>query len=172
MHEKGNGKKVFWISGAALAVVVAASSVIWAGPGDYCRIFTGAHGHWGHHNGAAMQEEDLKDFGGFFVKRFSRHVGATGEQKAAMEKELEARIPEMLDIHKRKDALRQRMITALGGDSVDKTALEEVRKEAVALVNEASGLMLETALAVTDVLSTEQRRQVLEHVKKKHGIKG
>ena len=165
MSETCNRKKFGFFGLTIMAVVLAGGVALATGavgkPG-----FMGGHGHWGHHS--TLTEEDMKDFGELFIKRFSRHAGATEEQKAALQKELDTAIPKIRELQQRKTAVHDSVIAALAEDQVDRAKLERARAEAAQLAADASTLILDTTMAVTNILTPEQRKALVERVKKRH----
>ncbi|MDH5477200.1 MAG: periplasmic heavy metal sensor [Nitrospinota bacterium] len=166
MSEKCDGKK-FGFHGLVVVVAAAAALAMAVGVATGKPGFMRHHGPWGH--GKNMTQEDLADFSEFAVKRFSRHIEATDQQRGALQKQVDAVIPKMMDLHKRKDAVRQKVIAALAQEKVDRAALESARQEAAALANEASGLIMETALAASEILTPEQRKELVAHLEMTHG---
>ena len=158
-------KKRGKIIGLVLLGLVAAGAVFaWASPG-YCKPF-GHHGHWG--GGSSVTEDDMKDITEFAVKRFARVSGATAEQKEAIKKELDSRLPKVVELKKKQSDIRDKFLATLNADTVDKAKLEETRKEALALADEASRTALDTLAAVSAILTPEQRKKMLERFKQEH----
>ncbi|MDH5637808.1 MAG: periplasmic heavy metal sensor [Nitrospinota bacterium] len=161
------GRKIFGFHGLVIMVVAVGALAVAVSAATGKPGFGGHMGHWGHHG--AMTQEDMQDFSEFFVKRFSRHIDATDTQKAAIQKELDSVIPQMMDLHKRKDAVHKKMIAALSGETVDRAGLEQARKEAAALAEEASNIVLRTTINATEILTPAQRKELVAHLKKSHG---
>ena len=63
---------------------------------------------------------------------------------------------------------REAFARPLGGATVDRAALEEVRKAELALAEEASQLLVKTLADAAEVLTPEQRRQLLEYAHRFH----
>jgi Spy/CpxP family protein refolding chaperone len=145
-------------------LVVGAAAALVASP-VYGKAL-GHHGGWGRH--AVLTEDDLKDYSELFLKRFSRHNGATKEQQEAMKKEIDSRIPKVLDLQKRKSAIREKVLAALGEEKVDRAKLEDARKEAAQLAQEASDMVLDATMAFSGILTPEQRKKALDHFQGEH----
>ncbi|MDH4182608.1 MAG: periplasmic heavy metal sensor [Nitrospinota bacterium] len=166
MSERCERRKFgFWGFTALVAVVAAA---IYAGsaigkPG----LHGWGHGPWGHHQ--AMTEDDLKDFSEFVVKRFSRRVDATDDQRAAIKKAVDANIPKILELRDKKTALHERLIAALEEEKVDKAKLEAAREDGLELARETTGLLVDTAADVANILTPQQRKELVGEIRQRHG---
>ncbi|MDH5509847.1 MAG: periplasmic heavy metal sensor [Nitrospinota bacterium] len=154
-----HGLVIIAVAVGALVVAVGAAT---GKPG-----FGGHMGHWGHHG--ATTQEDMQDFSEFFVKRFSRRIDATDTQKAAIQKEFDSVIPKIMDLRERKNAAHKKVIAALGGETVDRAALEQARREAAALAEEAFGVVLQTTINAAEILTPAQRKELVAHIEKTHG---
>ena len=166
MSDKCDRKK-FGFHGLAIMAVAVAALALAVGSAVGKPGFGGYHGHFGRH--AAWIGEDMKDFSEFFVKRFSRHIDATDQQRAAIQKEVDSALPKMLSLHERKDAVREKVIAALSGETVDRAGLEQARKAAAALAEVASGIALTTTINTAEILTPAQRKELVDNFRQRHG---
>ena len=149
-----------------IAIIITAAMIIGgvgymavASPnGGFCRI--GGGGHWGGH--AEWTEEDVKDHSEFFVKRFSRKIDATDEQKAAIQKTVDKTIPQMLNLRAKKEEVHKSLIAALSEEKVDREKLEKTRMEGLKLADEMSRIVLDSTVSLSDILTPEQRKELVE----------
>lgn len=125
----------------------------------------GWHGRFGRHgmNPQAMHEH-LK----VGVKWALRDVNATEDQQARMETIVSAAAT---DLHRLKDQHtenRDEFRGQLGGATVDREALERIRKAELALADEASRRLVQAVGDAAEVLTAEQRQQLLERHGRRH----
>lgn len=148
------------VAGVVTAVIVlgGAGYMATASPhGGFCRI---GGGHWGHHS--EWTEEDMKDHSEFFVKRFAKKIDATDEQKAAIQKTVDEAIPRMLELRAKKKEVHKNLHAALSAEKVDKAKLEQARKDGVKLADEMSKIVLDSTVSLSDILTAEQRKELVE----------
>jgi Spy/CpxP family protein refolding chaperone len=146
-------------AGALAAAVFAARPIAAAVQGG------GFHGRWGRHG---MNPAAFHDHAQVAVKWALRDVDATEEQQQRVSTILKGAVD---DLHKMKDRHRQNradFAAQLGGASVDRARLEEIRRAELALADEASRRLVAALADVSDVLTPEQRQELLEKVQRLH----
>jgi periplasmic protein CpxP/Spy len=149
-------------SGALVAALFAARPIAAAVQGGG---FHGFHGRWGH---GGMSPAAFHDHAQVAVKWALRDVDATEEQQARVTTILKGTFD---DLHKMKDRHRQNrtdFVAQLGSASLDRARLEEIRKSELALADAASQRIVGALADVSDVLTPEQRQQLIEKVQRLH----
>ena len=95
-------------------------------------------------------------------------VDATPEQEARMETVVRTAVEALLPLHEQHRAHRRAMLAELARDEVDAARLESLRRKELELADLASARILDAVVEATDVLSAEQRGELLERVTR-HG---
>jgi Spy/CpxP family protein refolding chaperone len=122
-------------------------------------------GGWGHHR---MTPEAAKEHAQVAVKWALRGIDASEMQQEQVNKVLGGAIEDLFRLKERHRANREAFAAKLGGTSIDRAALEEIRKSEMALADEASRRFVQAMADVAEVLSPEQRQALLDHVHR-HG---
>ncbi|MFZ5478942.1 MAG: Spy/CpxP family protein refolding chaperone [Myxococcota bacterium] len=127
----------------------------------------GARGGWhggpgGCHGARPESAAELRERMDRPADHLLDRVDATDDQRARVDAALDALAPKLWDLHDDKAALHEDVGEALGAEKIDRAALEEIRKDGLALADEASGIVLDAVYEVASALSVEQRRQLLD----------
>jgi Spy/CpxP family protein refolding chaperone len=149
---------------AAVAVVVGAQPLV-AAIQDGAGFHRPGRGGWGHHR---MTPEAAKEHAQIAAKWALRGIDANEVQQEKVNKVLGGAIDDLFRLKEQHQANREAFAAQLGGASIDRAALEEIRKSEMALADEASRRFVEAMADVAEVLTPEQRQQLLDHVHR-HG---
>ena len=122
-------------------------------------------GGWGHHR---MTPEAAKEHAQIAAKWALRGIDANEVQQEKVNKVLGGAIDDLFRLKEQHQANREAFAAQLGGASIDRAALEEIRKSEMALADEASRRFVQAMADVAEVLTPEQRQALLEHVHR-HG---
>jgi Spy/CpxP family protein refolding chaperone len=168
MEQEKNVNRRRFFKRAAIATLISGLA---AGVG--LKAFAhGGPGGW-HRGGAmagpldpAMLEERLE--------RMLRHayveIDATEEQKAKLAPIVKGAAKDLLPLHEKVHEARSRAIALLAGDAVDRAAIERLRAEQVALLDQASRRLAKALADVAEVLTPAQRKGLAERVARhRHG---
>ena len=147
------------LASGVLAAFVAARPIAAAVQGGGWRGF--GHGRWGHHGGSP---EAMREHVQVAVKWALRGVNATEDQQQRVSAILTGALEDAARLRDRHRANREAFAAGLTGATVDRAALEEVRKAELALAEEASQLLVKTLADAAEALTPEQRKALLEHV--------
>ena len=118
-------------------------------------------GGWGHHR---MTPEAAKEHAQVAAKWALREIDANDMQQERVNKVLDGTIDELFRLKEQHQANREAFAAQLGGATIDRAALEEIRKSEMALADEASRRLVQSMADVAEVLTPEQRQALLEHV--------
>jgi periplasmic protein CpxP/Spy len=155
-------------AGAVLALVAARPiSAAIQGGGGFHRAFAGHLGGWGHHG--AANPEAVKDHAHVATKWALRDAGASDEQQERVNTIVDGAIDDLFRLKARHQATHEAFAAELGAASVDRAALEETRKNAMGLADEASKRIVQALADVAEVLTPEQRQALIEHARRMHG---
>lgn len=128
---------------------------------------TGAHAFGrGHHD---LSDAEMDTFVERRLERVLDRIDATDAQKAQVKTIVERAKPELKALRSERVKLRERFAQIMGADKVDPAAAEALRKESVALVERASNAMSRTLVDIGNVLTVDQRRELLAFARRFHG---
>ena len=151
-HGKGRGIRRFLFGALILGLLAIPAARALAGPGGL-----GCHRDFGSDDPVEVQEHLGKG-----ADRLMDRVDGTDEQRAAVQALTGRYAPELAELHSEKTALAERTRTVLGADTVDRAALEEIRKEALEHISDASALAVDATVELSGILTLEQRQELLE----------
>ena len=160
------GRRVIYVllGSAALAAVLGARPIMAA-----IQDGGGFHGpwraHWGHH---AMNPEAAKEHLEIASKCMLREVDASPAQHEQVNKILGGAVDDLFQLRQKHQGNRDAFAAQLGGASIDRAALEEMRKSEMAVADEASKRFVQALADVADVLTPEQRQALVERVHQFH----
>jgi periplasmic protein CpxP/Spy len=145
----------------------------------------GSHG-WGHlqgmqlgwsdddggmvHHANMRGERGGPGEGGPMLRRLGEaldSVGATPDQRQKIRSQLQAVRPEMTAMRESQRALRNRLAQLLSADQPDRAAIEQLRVERMAQMDASSRRMSEVLISVSEVLTPQQRKQLLERMQRR-----
>jgi Spy/CpxP family protein refolding chaperone len=162
-------RRRFWIGGGILAGLAALASVT---PRVWARGFTG-HGFGGHGRhvfGAQMLQDPAaaKRHAGMAVEWVLRGVDATDEQKQQAKRITDRLVDELRPTVEKHRGFREAMARELAKPEIDREALERLRREEVALVDQASKLAVGSIADLGEVLTAEQRAELISFAHRFH----
>jgi protein CpxP len=130
----------------------------------------GWHGHFGgHFGGQAMSPEAAKEHLQVAAKWALRDIDASPEQQDRVNAIVTGAVDDLFTLKERHQANRVAFHDQLSAAKVDRAALEETRKAEMALADEASKRLVQALADVSDVLTPEQRQQLVAHIHSRHG---
>ena len=118
----------------------------------------GCHGH-GH---GALSAEEVREKAGKVAGKVLDKVDGTDEQEAQIGAVLDKVVPDMVGHRNEAKALKAQFREALSVDKPDPAELERLRAEALALADKASRRAVDTVLELHQVLTPEQRQELLD----------
>ncbi len=146
-------------AGALLTLLAARpiAAAIQGGEGFHRRFAS----HWGPH---AMSPEALRDHLQVATKWALRDIDATEEQQEKVNAIVTGAVDDLFALRQQHVANRDAFHAQLSGASVDRAALEEIRKSEMALADQASKRFVQALADVSEVLTPEQRRALAERI--------
>ena len=108
----------------------------------------------------------------FMEKRLDRMLGmlnATDSQRTAIKAIFERMFTEMQPVHQTHERLHQDIVKALTADTIDRTAVEKLRVQVTALVDQGSQVFSKALLDAAQVLTPEQRQTLAKFIQEHHG---
>lgn len=142
-----------------------------------------SHARGGHHGfhggpmgfnimGGPIDADKAQRHAGRTAERFARRIDATGEQQSKLISIAEAAAKDIAPLRQKAQDARKESIKLLGAATVDRAALEKLRADQIANMDQLSK-RISTAMAdAADVLTPEQRQKVAERMEKKRDGRG
>ncbi len=172
-------RRWFWTAGgllvgaAALAAVAPRASAF-HGVGGHG---FGPHGFGGHGRGAfaaqmlsdpAAAKEHVAAMSDFVL----RSVNASAEQKQKTRQITDRLIDQLGPLAEKHHQLHAAMVAELAKPQIDRAAIEKLRQDGLALADEASKIAIDGLADVGDVLTPEQRKDLIDLGRRLHGGEG
>jgi len=166
-------RRSLWLGGGALlglAALVAAAPLVGA------RGFPGhaGFGHGRHGFGAQILKDPdaAKQHAAMAVEWVLRGVDGSDEQKQQARQITDRLVDQLGPLAAQHREHRAAMHKALAGTEVDREALEQLRRQELTLADQASKLAVSALADLAEVLSVEQRQELLEFAHRFHGMEG
>jgi Spy/CpxP family protein refolding chaperone len=108
----------------------------------------------------------------FMEKRVDRmldNVKATDSQRTAIKAIFERTFTDLQPIHQSHQRLHEDMVKALTANTVDRTAIEKLRTQATALLEQGSQVLSKSLADAAEVLTPDQRRTLAKFIEEHHG---
>ena len=108
----------------------------------------------------------------FMEKRLDRmldNVKATDSQRTAIRAIFERTFTDLQPIHQSHQRLHEDMIKALTANTIDRTAIEKLRTQATALLEQGSQVLGKSLADAAEVLTPDQRRTLAKFIEEHHG---
>jgi Spy/CpxP family protein refolding chaperone len=165
-HRPPWGRRDVWIVAVALAVLGAGVVAV-----PTAMAFRRFGGHGGHGLGYGMTQdpERAKAHAAVAVEWAFRAVDATKQQQEEGRVVVERLIDQLVPLREQHLAHRQAVARELLEPQIDRAALEQLRTEGLGLADEASLIIVDGAADLAEVLSPEQRAELLELALRFHG---
>ena len=108
----------------------------------------------------AMVDERLERM----LKHLYVEIDASEEQKGRLAPIVKDAVKDLLPLREKLHAARSQAIGLLGGERVDRDAIERLRADQVALADQASKRFTRALADVAEVLTPAQRKELAEHI--------
>jgi len=165
-------RRWFWMSGGALTGLAALAAFgaprAWAYRGF---VGHGAGLHGRHAFGAQILKDPAaaKQHAGMAVEWVLRGVSATDEQKRQAKGVSDRLVDQLGPFAERHRQLREAMASELAKPQIDREAIERLRRQGITLADDASRTAVAAIADLAEVLTAEQRTELLEFAQRLHG---
>jgi Spy/CpxP family protein refolding chaperone len=169
-------RRWFWTAGGLLAgaaAFAAVAPVAWAFRG-FSGHGVGGHGFGGHGRRAfaAQMLNDpaaAKDHVATASEFVLRGVNASAEQKQKTRQITDRLVDQLSPLVERHHELHAAMVGELSKPQIDRAAIEKLRQDGMALADEASRIAVDGIADIGDVLTPEQRKELVDLGRRLHG---
>ncbi|MGO8953733.1 MAG: Spy/CpxP family protein refolding chaperone [Rhodomicrobium sp.] len=115
--------------------------------------------HWaGHHR--FLDADEIGFIVQHRINRALSKVDATPEQRDKIDTIAKAAVNDVMAMRKDRSGLREKFLTIMKADTIDRSALEALRAEQINNADAASKRILQAVADAAEVLKPEQRRQL------------
>ena len=155
--------------GGLLSLVLAgglATATVAAGGSMLSRMH--GHGWRGGHEAAIHDPEQARERAELMAEWILKSVDATEAQQEQVKAILGNSIDTLLPIAQNHRDYREELRAELAKPTIDRAALESIRESGLGLMDQVSREMIDTVAAVAEVLSPEQRQELLEMAERFH----
>ena len=163
-------RRTFWLGGGALAGLAALGAVaprVWAFHGMQGHGF--GHGHGGFGAQILKDPAAAKEHAGMAVEFALRGVNATDEQKQQARRVTDRLVDELGPIAEQHRGHREAIAKELAKPQIDRAAIEKLRQQELELADRASKLAVDGFADIADVLTVEQRQDLMAFAHRFHG---
>jgi Spy/CpxP family protein refolding chaperone len=120
--------------------------------------------HGGGMFGAPMTPTQIDDRIDRMTKHMAIELDATADQQAKVASITKAAVSDLRAMREKALATRAQAVTLLTAPTIDRTAIERLRTEQMALADSASKRIAQALADVAEVLNPEQRRKVSDWI--------
>jgi Spy/CpxP family protein refolding chaperone len=152
-------RKGLWLG---LALLLGAGTVAAAVPMAEAQSFDG---------GGPMGGPMAGPMGGrwaFRMQQILDKVGATPSQKSQIAAIWQGLRPQLKTLHQQHFALRKQIADAMTAPTVDPAQVEKLRQQSMQLIDKTSSVVTQGLVQTAQVLTPDQRKQVLVEMQKHH----
>ena len=158
-RERGRGRKLFW----GIVLVFAIVSLVSVAHG-FGRERGRSHFGGGSTHGATFENPaELREG----LSRALHYLEVTDEQEAAVKTLVDELSPELVALADGKNAIRDRLVAALSAETVNPADFAAARVEGTAIAERAVELTIDATLRLAQILTPEQRAELVEHWSKR-----
>jgi len=155
------GRGIFLVGLLTVGLLVIVSSNVMSAFGQG---FGWHQGGWrdGRFGGGPLTPAQIDDRIDRMTKHMAIELDATPDQQAKIASIAKAAVAELRPLREKAQAARAQAVTLLTAPSIDRTAIEKLRSEQIALAETASKRIAQALADAADVLNPEQRKKVAD----------
>jgi hypothetical protein len=173
-HPRRSHRRGAWLTLAAVGLVGVLGVAAWGVKEVKAAMPLAALGMrqgMGGGHGRLLENPALaKERAGFAIEWVLRSVNATAEQREDAKAITKATIDKMLPLAERHKANARAIAEALAGPSIDREAIERLRREELSLADAASKTVLDALADVAETLTPDQRAELAALARQAHEL--
>jgi protein CpxP len=160
----------------AIAAIVLVTGLVGVGATKAISDSGFGRGHWhgpgmmGGMMGQALDPARAEDRADRAVRHLAIEIDATTEQQEKLRTIVKAAVRDLIPLHEKAHAARQRARQLLTQPAVDRAAIEAFRAEQVAQMDAASKRMAQALGDAAEVLTPEQRQKIGDHLERRRSL--
>jgi Spy/CpxP family protein refolding chaperone len=160
----------FWaglVIGGVVATLLVGGLVLVGPEAQAAGQFLRGHGHFGRHGGPPSPEL-MRERSDFAVDWILSRVDATEEQRRQVKAIFGDTIDDLLPVVAQHRDHREAMIAELAKPNLDRAAIEAIRTSGLVMADEVSSRLVSSLTEAAEVLTPEQRIELIEMAKRFH----
>jgi Spy/CpxP family protein refolding chaperone len=165
-------RRRFWLAGGGVLAALAALATVAPRASAYRALAGHGFGPHGRHGFGAQVLKDpeaAKEHAGMALEWVLRGVSATPEQKQQARRITDRLVDELAPSIEKHRSFREAMARELAKPEIDRDALEKLRQDEIALADAASKRLVAAIADLGEVLTAEQRAELVEFAHRLHG---
>jgi Spy/CpxP family protein refolding chaperone len=167
-------RRWLWLGGGLLGCALVLTAL--APRASAFRAIAARGGHaFGHHGRGGLaahlmdDPQAAKEHVGTASEFVLRGVNATADQKAKTRQITDRVVDQLVPLAEKHRELHHTMVAEMAKPQIDRAAIEKVRQDGLALADEASRIAIDGIADIGEVLTPEQRKDLIELGKRLHG---
>ena len=166
----GKGKVIALVTAGTLAVggVFSVQAIASSNTFQHLTTEIGYKGHWrggGHKRFSEMTEDEIQSRVTRVVKHIAIEIDATDDQTDKIVALVMAVAKDMKPLHEKMHTSRKELQALLLAPEIDRAAMEKLRAERVAEVDQISKTLVKAVADAAEVLTLEQRKVLEERIR-------
>ncbi len=128
--------------------------------------------HHGWHRGHGLHDvsspEEARERAQSAAKWMLRKFDATDDQKQRIQTIVDESVQQLYPLREKHHLHHAQLLDAVSQDPIDRAEIERLRKAEIAIADAASDWMVDAALDMFEVLTPEQRAEMVQHMRQRH----
>ena len=127
------------------------------------------HGwHCGHGFHEVDSPEEAQERARTAAKWMLRKIDATDDQQQRIQAIVDESVQQLYPLREKHRLHHAQLLDAMSRPTVDRAEIERLRKAEIEIADAASDWMVDAALDMFEVLTPEQRTEMLDHMRERH----
>ena len=156
------------VAAGLLAALLACAAIVSVPLASAASGWWGRSGHWGHHGHGEFDPEAARARAEFAASWVLEWVDATEEQEAQVRAIIAESVDDLAPLTERHRSNRDAFVAAFSQPTIDREAIDAIRQAELELAEEASSRLVAAFADVAEVLTPEQRAELIELAERFH----
>jgi periplasmic protein CpxP/Spy len=163
-----HGFLVGLLIGGLLGSILVGSVSLYSHVSRAAGLWTHSALGWGPYRYGASTPEEASERIEFATDWMLKRINADETQRQRVKSVVEGAVKDLFPMKEQHQQNREAMLKALAQPTVDREALKETQQAEVQLLDTVSSRLVQAIADVADVLTPEQRAQLIEHFSRFH----